>query len=239
MNPRGFQVISGQLADHDLYGFWTVGDTPDPSIPNLALEDPPTGGGAEALSGTAALTLTATGGLTSATALTGAATLAITADGALVATTSLSGEATLALTATGNLDATTSLSGSASLAITASGALEGTATLSGVTALTLEAAGDLSIAAAPIEVDFFDTHDGISRAKPQEVQLEKYRTRLQDIQEALRKHSDPQETDDPKSLPVELTRLLSPAGRKNTARREAERIIRENDEFAIVLALMN
>lgn len=121
MHPRGFQVINGQLADHDMFGFWTVGDTPDPSIPNLALEDPPTGGGAEALSGTAALTLTATGGLTSATALTGAATLAITADGALVATTSLSGEATLALTATGNLDAATVLSGSASLALNATG----------------------------------------------------------------------------------------------------------------------
>ncbi len=98
---------------------------------------------------------------------------------------------------------------------------------------------ELSYVAEPVEIDYFDTHDGISRAKPQEVQLEKYRTRLQDIQEALRKHSDPQEIDDPKPLPVELTRLISPVGRKNTARREAERMIRENDEFAIVLALMN
>lgn len=116
---------------------------------NIVIGDPTViraaGDGTEALSGSATLTLTATGALLSTTALSGTASLVLTASGALVSTTSLSGAASLILAATGALVSTTALSGSASLTLTASGASESTTSLSGEASLALVATGDLTL----------------------------------------------------------------------------------------------
>ena len=63
----GFGLVNGTLLDNSLTGFWSVGATEDPSIPNLPLENPPgastiaAGAGSYALAGTDA-TLTKAGG---------------------------------------------------------------------------------------------------------------------------------------------------------------------------------
>ena len=103
------------------------------------------GGGTEALSGSATLTLTASGALVSTTAFSGAGSLVLTASGSLLSTTALSGAAGLILTATGALNATTSLSGNATLALDATGSLNATTALSGSATLTLDATGDLTV----------------------------------------------------------------------------------------------
>jgi hypothetical protein len=77
MQWRSLARRSGGLSATKLHGFWTVGDTPDPSIPNLALEDPAPSAGtthsvtaaAMAFTGQAVAVIRATNSLASAASM--------------------------------------------------------------------------------------------------------------------------------------------------------------------------
>lgn len=98
--------------------------------------------GGTAASGTASLTLSASG--SAAAAATGAATLALSASGSVAAPAS--GSASLSLTATGTADAPGSAAGTASLSLTGSG--DAAAPAASTATISLSAAGTASLPAA-------------------------------------------------------------------------------------------
>lgn len=156
MNPYGFQVINGRLVDSDIFGFWTVGDTPDPSIPNMALENSSAGAAGANFAGAAAITFGQSGALRAAASMSGAATATFAQAGVFRGASSFVGATTVTFDQSSVLRGASNFAGATTVTFGQTGdfvagaAGAAGAVFEGSASITFDQSGDFTAGAANI-----------------------------------------------------------------------------------------